>query len=170
MRNVSGSNSIIENSVWASFVLSTFWASAHTDNLGTGSCAALGLSFPSLSLPSLSKNDYSVIILLKKTIILLEQSWLLADLILSFADNCCVLCFLIDLPHPAVIVPNLENALFTIGLLGTLLGRVDSISGTCKKLLLVFGRFCWGLNNVGTGLANNSATGTWGDPKPVWMP
>lgn len=100
---------------------------------------------------------------------LFEQSWLLLHFFLSSADNCCVFCFLIDLPQPAVIVPNLENALFTIGELGTLLGRGDSISGTCRKLL-DFGLDCWGLSSVGTGLASNSATGTCGEPKPVWMP
>jgi len=43
----------------------------------------------------------------------------------------------------------------------------DSISGTCRKLLL-FG--FWGECNVGTARANSSATGTCGDPKPVCIP
>ena len=68
-----------------------------------------------------------------------------------------------DLPHPAVMVPNLVNALFTIGELGTLFGLGLSISGTCRKLL-DFGLDCWGLISVGTGLASISATGTCGEP------
>jgi len=43
----------------------------------------------------------------------------------------------------------------------------DSISGTCRKLLLLG---FWGLWRVGTGRANNSATGTCGDPNPVDIP
>lgn len=42
-----------------------------------------------------------------------------------------------------------------------------SISGTWRKLLL-FG-FC-GLGRLGTARASSSATGTWGEPKPVDMP
>ena len=42
-----------------------------------------------------------------------------------------------------------------------------SISGTCRKLLLFgFGA----VGGEGAALANISATGTWGDPKPVEMP
>lgn len=57
MRKVSGSNSIIENSVWASLARSTFCASAHTDRRGTASWGTPPLSFPSLSFPSLSARE-----------------------------------------------------------------------------------------------------------------
>lgn len=53
---------------------------------------------------------------------LLEQSCEEAHFFRSSADNCCELCFLMDLPQPAVRVPSLENARFTIGELGTLFG------------------------------------------------
>lgn len=90
------------------------------------------------------------------------KSWEDAHFFLSSADKFC--CFLIDLLHPAVIVPNLVNARRIIGELGTLLalykpcartsivfGRMSisshestdlgvSMSGTCKKLLLL--AFC----------------------------
>lgn len=44
----------------------------------------------------------------------------------------------------------------------------DSISGTCRKLLL----FCLGVgeSSVGAGRESSSATGTCGEPNPVWMP
>lgn len=52
---------------------------------------------------------------------ILEQSWEDAHFFLSSADNweCCLR---IDRPQPAVMVPSLEKALFTIGELGTLFG------------------------------------------------
>lgn len=45
----------------------------------------------------------------------------------------------------------------------------DSISGTWRKLLL-FWRAGVGESSVGAGRDSSSATGTWGDPNPVWMP
>jgi hypothetical protein len=59
-----------------------------------------------------------------------------------------------------------ENAQWLQGHRGiTYLG--DSMSGTCRKLLLLG---FWGLWRVGTARASNSATGTCGDPNPVDMP
>lgn len=49
-----------------------------------------------------------------------------AHFFLSSADKFC--CFLIDLLHPAVIVPNLVNALRIIGELGTLLALCHIVS------------------------------------------
>jgi hypothetical protein len=43
----------------------------------------------------------------------------------------------------------------------------DSMSGTCRKLLLL--GLC-SLCNEGTARAKISATGTWGDPNPLEMP
>lgn len=58
-----------------------------------------------------------------------EQSCDEAHFFLSSTFN-CECCFeRMDLPHPAVIVPNRENARLTIGDDGTLFGR-DSMSGT----------------------------------------
>lgn len=75
--------------------------------------------------------------------------------------------FFMDRPQPAVMVPRREKARLTIGDEGTLFGRGDSYSGTWRKFEL-FGRD--GDINVGAGLDKSSATGTCGEPKPVWIP
>lgn len=102
---------------------------------------------------------------------LLEQSCDEAHFFLSSACNCELCRLRIDRPHPAVMVPRRENARLTIGDDGTLFGRGDSMSGTWRKFEL-FGRWLLlcGDISVGAGRASNSATGTCGEPKPVWMP
>lgn len=92
---------IFHTSVCANLALSTFCASAQTDNLGT---ARLGLSFESLSLLSC------------------EQSWEELHFFLSSAANCCCwLAFRPERPQP-VMLPRREKARITIGDEGTLLG------------------------------------------------
>lgn len=77
----------------------------------------------------------------------------------------------IDLPQPAVMVPSREKARFTIGELGTLFGRGDSISGTWRKFELLGRWLCdCGDMSDGAGRASSSATGTCGEPNPVWIP
>lgn len=161
------------NSVCANLARSTFWASAHTDNRGTANWPdCLSLSDDLLSL-SIGKKLLDFLKIYPKLSLLLEQSCDEAHFFLSSVVS-CVFCWRlrIERPQPAVIVPNREKARFTIGELGTLFGRGDSMSGTCRKLEL-FSRWLpplCGDMSVGAGRANSSATGTCGDPNPVWMP
>lgn len=68
-------------------------------------------------------------------------------------------------------MPSREKARLTIGDEGTLFGRGDSRSGTCRKFeLLPLPPPLVGDNSVGAGRASISATGTCGDPNPDWMP
>lgn len=63
----------------------------------------------------------------------LEQSCVDDHFFLSSTFNWFEFCLRMERPQPAVIVPRRENARFTIGDEGTLLGRGVSISGTCEK-------------------------------------
>lgn len=115
-------------SVWASFARSIFWAFAQTLSLGTARAwFDLSLSFASLSVKWRAKKFVFIIVLImwsygvkQKRNILLLQSWALTH---RFRSSLCRVfpCFLLR-PHPAVIVPSLTKARFTIGDEGTLLG------------------------------------------------